>query len=399
MIIFLVGGSLRDRILGLKIVDNDWVIVGGIKNFLIKYKFFQVGKNFPIFIHPITKEEYSLARVEKKYYYGYKNFYINFNFFVTIEEDLYRRDLSINSIAKNFFGYFIIDPYNGINDVKIRILRHVSLFFIEDPIRILRIARFSAKFYNYSFFVAYETLDLIKYIVNTLEISVLPAERVWKEFIKVFNYGNLDYFFSILYKCEGIFIIKPLLSIFLYIPFFKNSICLKNYIYFYMNLFCLIFYNFNYRMIVFYYKIINLFLKNKFLFLFFKYKFFCNLFINIFFSYYKLSNNYFYLINNLYFLNIFLLNFFYFDSRIVFKILTFLDFFRRSRFCKKFLLLVLIKLDIFFCNFINVLILYDIMSFINKKCFFLNYNFFIYKKVKYFNYKKKLSLLDNYLFF
>ena len=90
MIIFLVGGSLRDRILGLKIVDNDWVIVGGIKNFLIKYKFFQVGKNFPIFIHPITKEEYSLARVEKKYHYGYKNFYINFNFFVTIEEDLYR---------------------------------------------------------------------------------------------------------------------------------------------------------------------------------------------------------------------------------------------------------------------------------------------------------------------
>ena len=191
---FLVGGALRDKFLGQKAIDKDWLVINCLQNFLLKYKFIKIGKAFPIFVHPITKEEYALARIEKKENYGYKGFYVNFNYFIKIEDDLYRRDLSINSFAENYFGN-IVDPYNGIYDLKIRILRHVSLFFMEDPIRILRVARFVSKLYNYNFFIAYETLDLMNCIIINYEINLLSPERVWKEFVKIFEIGEIKFFF------------------------------------------------------------------------------------------------------------------------------------------------------------------------------------------------------------
>jgi tRNA nucleotidyltransferase (CCA-adding enzyme) len=399
MLIYLVGGSLRDKILGLKIIDKDWVIFNGLKNNLIKYKFFQIGKNFPVFIHPITKDEYSLARFEKKNEIGYKGFYVNYNFFVKIEEDLYRRDLSINSIAESIYGG-IVDPYYGINDIKIRALRHISLAFIEDPVRVLRVARFKSKLHNYNFFVSYETLDLMKYVVDVCELDSLSPERIWKEIIKTFEVGNLKLFFSILYKCNGLDIIKPLLNIVMFCYILKNKynkIYILDFLYFYINIIFLIHDNFTYKIIKFFYKIMNFILLYNIFTNFYKYKIFMCLIIYDVFKFYKLSNLYYLLINNLFYYNVYIINFSLLDPRLIIKFLENLDAFRRPKICKKILLLMLINLDIFNCNFNNLLILYNILCFLNKKCFFINYNFYLYKKIKYIAYMIKINLVSNYI--
>ncbi|QQG46813.1 MAG: hypothetical protein HYZ30_01815 [Candidatus Azosocius agrarius] len=400
MIIYLVGGYIRDKILGIKATDKDWVIINGLKNFLIKYKFLKIGKHFSVFIHPITKEEYSLARFEKKYIYGYNGFYINCNFSITLKEDLYRRDLSINSIAKDVF-FNIIDPYDGMNDVKVRVLRHISIFFMEDPVRILRVARFKSKLNNYNFFVSYETLDLMSYVINTCEMKYLSPERIWKEFIKIFDLLQLKCFFSVLYKCNGLNIISPVLDNFFCSVVLKSkykNLYVKNYIYTYIYISSFIFKNVIYKIVVFFYKIINFLFLSEGLFIYGKYK---NIIINFIynvFKFYKLSNMHIFLISNLFYFNLYIVKFFFFDERIIVNFLEFFDAFRRPNLCKKFLLLMLIKVNILTYNFINIIILYDILSFINKKYFSINFNILLYKKCKYFFYKKKINLLRIYFF-
>lgn len=181
MKIYLVGGAVRDGLLGLKTGDHDWVVVGSTPEELTAQGYQAVGKQFPVFLHPESKEEYALARTETKVAPGYKGFEFKADASVSLEEDLCRRDLTINAIAKSQDGE-IIDPYNGQEDINNKVLRHVSLAFKEDPVRVLRIARFAARFNKLGFTIATETIDLIKDMVANKETDALVAERVWKEF-------------------------------------------------------------------------------------------------------------------------------------------------------------------------------------------------------------------------
>lgn len=180
MEIFLVGGAIRDEMLGLEVKERDWVVVGAEPKDLKALNFRQVGKSFPVYLHPDTKEEYALARTEIKTGPGYKGFKFDFNPNVTLEEDLGRRDLTINAIARNEAGD-LIDPYNGVRDINDRILRHVSEAFVEDPVRVLRLARFAAKLEHLGFHLAPETEQLVKNMVLGGELQHLVPERVWKE--------------------------------------------------------------------------------------------------------------------------------------------------------------------------------------------------------------------------
>ena len=178
---YLVGGAIRDKLLGLPVKDKDWVVVGATPDEMLAKKFKQVGKDFPVFIHPKTGEEYALARTERKSGHGYTGFEFDTNPSVTLEEDLARRDLTINAIAQDEDGT-IIDPFNGQDDIKNKKLRHVSDAFSEDPLRVLRIARFHAKFDG--FMVVPETVDKIKEIVESGELDHLTPERKWLEIYK-----------------------------------------------------------------------------------------------------------------------------------------------------------------------------------------------------------------------
>ena len=152
--IYLVGGSVRDRLLHLPIIDRDWVVVGATPDELLALGFQQVGKDFPVFLHPTTKEEYALARTERKSGQGYRGFICDFSQDITLEQDLIRRDLTINAIAMDEDGN-IVDPYHGIEDLKLKLLRHVSPAFREDPLRVLRVARFAARYHHLGFTIAY----------------------------------------------------------------------------------------------------------------------------------------------------------------------------------------------------------------------------------------------------
>ncbi|UOF93606.1 MAG: tRNA nucleotidyltransferase [Bordetella sp.] len=177
--IYLVGGTIRDNLIGLPSSgDFDWVVIGSDSKEMINRGFVSVGNHFPVFLHPISKEEYALARTEKKIGKGYRGFTFYTGADVTLTDDLFRRDLTINAIAKSSTGQ-LIDPFNGIQDIKRKRLNHVSSAFKEDPVRILRLARFCAKFSD--FFVSEETLDLCKMMVKTGEVNNLISERVWKE--------------------------------------------------------------------------------------------------------------------------------------------------------------------------------------------------------------------------
>ncbi|MCE5180942.1 MAG: multifunctional CCA addition/repair protein [Betaproteobacteria bacterium] len=177
MKICTVGGAVRDELLGLPVADRDYVVVGATPEEMVAQGYKPVGKDFPVFLHPKTHEEYALARTERKTARGYKGFQVFASPEVTLEEDLARRDLTINAIAKDEAG-LIVDPYNGVADLKAGILRHVSPAFVEDPVRVLRVARFAARF---GFSIAPETLALMREMAANGEVDALVPERVWQE--------------------------------------------------------------------------------------------------------------------------------------------------------------------------------------------------------------------------
>lgn len=209
--IFLVGGAVRDEFLGLPVKERDWVVVGSSEEEMLSLGFQKVGKDFPVFIHPVTGEEYALARIERKISKGYYGFNCDFSANVTLEQDLSRRDLTINAMAKDLTGK-LIDPFNGYVDLQNRILRHVSPAFIEDPVRILRTARFAAKFFEYGFIVAEETITLMQVIVNNQELNYVTPERVWKEIEKVLHTNNPAEFFKLLRSTGALAYIFPELN-------------------------------------------------------------------------------------------------------------------------------------------------------------------------------------------
>ncbi len=200
---YLVGGAVRDRLLGLEFSEKDWVIVGATAEIMLEKGFRQVGRDFPVFIHPTTGEEYALARTEKKIDKGYKGFVCSAEQTVTLEEDLRRRDLTINAMAMDDSGE-IIDPYKGQADLQNKIIRHVSGSFVEDPLRVLRLARFAAKLFPYGFRVANETKELLLSMVKQGELVDLTPSRVWQELHKVLHEERLDIFFVVLRYCGAL---------------------------------------------------------------------------------------------------------------------------------------------------------------------------------------------------
>jgi tRNA nucleotidyltransferase (CCA-adding enzyme) len=180
MQVYLVGGAVRDALLGLPVKERDWVVVGGTRQELLRMNYREVGRDFPVFLHPETHEEYALARLERKVAPGYRGFAVEFGPEVTLEEDLARRDLTINAIAQSADGA-LIDPYGGKRDIESRTLRHVSEAFIEDPVRVLRVARFAARFAPLGFRIAPETVAMMRSMVERHEVDALVAERVWQE--------------------------------------------------------------------------------------------------------------------------------------------------------------------------------------------------------------------------
>jgi len=177
---YLVGGAVRDKLLGLPVVDRDWVVVGETPEAMLAAGFRPVGKDFPVFLHPETQEEYALARTERKTGAGYHGFQFDTDVSVTLEQDLLRRDLTINAIAESHNNE-LVDPFNGQQDIKARVLRHVSPAFTEDPVRVLRIAKFMARFSHLGFEIADNTLQLMRSMVDSGEIDNLVPERVWRE--------------------------------------------------------------------------------------------------------------------------------------------------------------------------------------------------------------------------
>jgi tRNA nucleotidyltransferase (CCA-adding enzyme) len=203
--IYCVGGAVRDRLLGLPVQDHDWVVVGSTPEEMIDRGFQPVGKDFPVFLHPQTHEEYALARTERKTARGYKGFAVYAAPDVTLEQDLLRRDFTINAIAQDVDGN-LVDPYNGIADLRAGILRHVSAAFSEDPVRILRAARFVARF---GFTIAPETLALMRGMVANGEVDALVAERVWQELARGLMAKNPSRFFETLRSCGALAKILP----------------------------------------------------------------------------------------------------------------------------------------------------------------------------------------------
>lgn len=183
---YLVGGAVRDKFLNLPVKERDWVVLGETPESMLKRGFIQVGKDFPVFLHPETKEEYALARTERKIAPGYKGFNVHAAPDVTLELDLMRRDLTINAIAMSSEGE-IIDPYNGLVDIENRIIRHISPAFSEDPVRILRVSRFAARFAHLGFKIADETMRLMQQMTASGETDYLVPERVWAESLKALS--------------------------------------------------------------------------------------------------------------------------------------------------------------------------------------------------------------------
>jgi len=197
MKIYEVGGAVRDALLGEPVGERDWVVVGASAEELEKLGFVRVGRDFPVFLHPETKEEYALARTERKIAPGHTGFAFDVASAVTLEEDLARRDLTINAMARDDSGA-IIDPYGGRADLESRVLRHVSPAFREDPLRVLRVARFAASLGPLGFQIAPETLELMRRIGEDGELETLPAERVWQETAKALVSSRPDLYFDAL---------------------------------------------------------------------------------------------------------------------------------------------------------------------------------------------------------
>lgn len=208
--IYLVGGAIRDELLGLPVKEKDWVVVGASPEELLAKGFEPVGKDFPVFLHPKTYEEYALARTERKISKGYKGFTFHTEPNVTLEEDLKRRDLTINAMARDDHGT-LIDPYGGQKDLKAKCLRHISPAFAEDPVRILRLARFASKLPDFS--VDPETNHLMESMVNKGEVNALVSERVWQEFSRALAEKQPIRFFEVLHDCGALAVLFPMLPL------------------------------------------------------------------------------------------------------------------------------------------------------------------------------------------
>lgn len=211
MQVYLVGGAVRDRLLGRPVKERDWVVVGASPEELQQQGFVPVGREFPVFLHPQTHEEYALARLERKVAPGYRGFTTQFSPDVTLEEDLRRRDLTINAMAETSSGE-IVDPYGGRRDLEARLLRHVSDSFIEDPVRVLRVARFAARYAALGFRVAEETVALMRSMTDSGELTALVPERVWQETERALGESRPDVFFSTLRDCGALQVIFPELA-------------------------------------------------------------------------------------------------------------------------------------------------------------------------------------------
>jgi tRNA nucleotidyltransferase (CCA-adding enzyme) len=208
MQVYLVGGAVRDALLGLDVRERDWVVVGGTREELLRLGYREVGRDFPVFLHPQSHEEYALARLERKIAPGYRGFAVEFGPEVTLEEDLARRDLTINAIARAPDGS-LVDPYGGQRDLESRVLRHVSDAFIEDPVRVLRVARFAARFAALGFRVAPDTMALMRNMVDRGEIDALVSERVWQETEKALREPTASTFFTVLRECGALKVVYP----------------------------------------------------------------------------------------------------------------------------------------------------------------------------------------------
>ncbi len=203
---YMVGGAVRDALLGFPVNDRDWVVVGASPQEMITCGYLPVGKDFPVFLHPVTREEYALARTERKTAPGYHGFTVHAEPNVTLEEDLARRDLTINAMAQGDDGV-VIDPFDGQLDLRNRVLRHVTLAFREDPVRILRIARFAARFADFS--LAPETLALMREMVDAGEVDALVAERVWQELARGLMERKPSRMFEVLRECGALARLLP----------------------------------------------------------------------------------------------------------------------------------------------------------------------------------------------
>ena len=208
MDIYLVGGAVRDSLLGRPVVDRDHVVVGARPEDLLALGYKPVGKDFPVFLHPATGEEYALARTERKSGHGYHGFVFQADATVTLEQDLARRDLTINAIARDAHGA-LTDPYHGVRDIEARVLRHVSPAFVEDPVRVLRVARFAARFAPLGFSVAAETMALMRQMVREGEVDHLVPERVWAETRKALAEPQPSAFLRVLRDCGALAVLFP----------------------------------------------------------------------------------------------------------------------------------------------------------------------------------------------
>ena len=205
---YLVGGAVRDELLGYPVHERDWVVVGATQQQMLDLGYQQVGKDFPVFLHPESKEEYALARTERKTAPGYKGFQVHADTDVTLEDDLLRRDLTINAIARDEQGE-LVDPYGGMRDIEQHLLRHVSPAFAEDPVRILRVARFAARYHHLGFQVAEETMILMRQMVAQGEVDALVPERVWQEMHKALCERDPQQFIQVLRDCGALHRIMP----------------------------------------------------------------------------------------------------------------------------------------------------------------------------------------------
>jgi tRNA nucleotidyltransferase (CCA-adding enzyme) len=208
MQVYLVGGAVRDTLLGLPVHERDWVVVGAEPAQLESAGYQPVGREFPVYLHPQTHEEYALARLERKVGPGYRGFVTQFSPQVTLEEDLKRRDLTVNAMAQSADGR-IIDPYGGRADLAARLLRHVSEAFVEDPVRVLRVARFAARYAPLGFSVAAETLALMRRMSEAGEVGALVPERVWQETERALAEPRPEVYFEVLRACGALAVIFP----------------------------------------------------------------------------------------------------------------------------------------------------------------------------------------------
>ncbi len=208
MQVYLVGGAVRDKLLGRPVTEKDWVVVGARPDDLLSQGYRAVGRDFPVFLHPQTQEEYALARTERKSGSGHTGFICDFSPDITLEEDLLRRDLTVNAMAETADGQ-LIDPYHGRRDLDAHLLRHVSPAFREDPLRVFRVARFAARYAPLGFTIADETMALMRHMAESGELASLTAERVWKETEKALGEDMPDVYISVLRECGALAIWFP----------------------------------------------------------------------------------------------------------------------------------------------------------------------------------------------